>query len=289
MKFIKILRCNAPLITLFFGLFASVGVTSVQAAGELIVAPTRVVFEGNTRSASVNLVNTSGEVATYRIQFQRKRMLARGGMEVVEEPREGEMFSDRLVRFAPRQVTLQPGQAQTIRLMLRRRPNMKEGEYRSHLLFQAIPKQDASGGIEAFDRDRQQDISINLIPVFGVSIPVIVRHGKTDSSVSVNNLKLLQPPEKGKFKGLALRLDRKGNASVYGDLAVYYTNLNGKKFVVGRINGMAVYTPNSFRDVAVELNQAPDVPILSGELHAIFREKEDQGGKILAEAKLPLR
>ena len=279
-----------------FFLFASLCVaglfSTAYAAGELLVAPTRVVFEGNMRSASVNLTNTGGEAATYRIEFQRKRMLEGGGMEAVEKPLAGELFSDRLIRFAPRQVTLQPGQSQTVRLMLRRKPNMQAGEYRSHLRFQAIPKEDASGGIEAFDKKNQQGISINLIPVFGVSIPVIVRHGKVASELKLEELKLLKP-ELSKDKDnrepmqLALRMDRKGNASVYGDMTVYFQS-GGKQFVVGRMNGVAVYSPNTHRRVKIKLNQAPDLDIRGGKLHAVFREKANQGGKLLAETTIDI-
>ena len=265
---------------------------SGQAFAQLLVAPTRVVFEGNERSAAVNLVNTGNEAASYRIRFERKRMLSGGGMEAVEKPVDGELFSDNFVRFAPRQVTLQPGQSQTVRLMLRRRPNMEDGEYRSHLLFQTIPNKDVAGGIEAFKRDSGNELSISLTPVFGVSIPVIVRQGRTSAEVGLTELKVLTPDDKQQPPTLSMRMERKGNASAFGDIAVYYRKPGAKEkdkgIVVGRVNNVAVYTPNAFRSVEFPLNQAPDVKLKKGELHAVFREKEDQGGKVLAEARLGL-
>ena len=84
--------------------------------GGLLVAPTRLVFEGRVRNAELSLVNTGSDITTYRIEFVRLRMREDGSFENVDAAGPGERFSDELVRYSPRQVTLEPGVPQAIRL-----------------------------------------------------------------------------------------------------------------------------------------------------------------------------
>jgi hypothetical protein len=52
-------------------------------AGDLLVAPTRVVLEGRTRTAEITLVNIGREPATYRISLYHLRMLESGEMKEI--------------------------------------------------------------------------------------------------------------------------------------------------------------------------------------------------------------
>ena len=120
-------------------LWGGVAPTHAEGSGDLLVAPTRVVFEARRRSAEVTLVNIGTDTATYRISFVHQRMKPDGSLEAVDTPGPGEAFADDLVRFSPRQVTLEPRVAQTVRMQLRIPAGLTAGEYRSHLLFRAIP------------------------------------------------------------------------------------------------------------------------------------------------------
>ena len=111
---------------------------SLQAAGSLLVTPTRIVFEQRDRSAQVTLVNQSDQTSNFRISFIRQNMTEDGEFLPVPEGQDG-MFSDSMIRYSPRQVSLPPGQSQVIRLALRRPADLADGEYRSHMLFQALP------------------------------------------------------------------------------------------------------------------------------------------------------
>ena len=50
---------------------------------------------------------------------------------------------------------------------------MSPGEYRSHLYFRAIPAEKPLGEKEVL-KDTTS-ISIKLVPVFGITVPVIIR------------------------------------------------------------------------------------------------------------------
>jgi len=252
----------------------------VLAAGQLMVAPTRIIFEARDRTAKVNLVNNGTDTATYRLEFTRKRMTKDGNFVDVDKPLPGELFCDEMIRFSPRQVTLPPGQSQTIRLILRKPANLAPGEYRSHLLFKAIPKTESSS-IEALDKTKANKLTIELIPVVGISIPVIVRHGNTEASVSIDDIVLGKA--KNNQQAIRFTLKREGNQSVYGDLSVTYIKADGNKLTLSKANGISVYSPNVERIVALPLYIPKGTKLQGGQLLVEYKRPVEQGGGLIAE------
>lgn len=248
-------------------------------AGELMVHPTRLVFDGNTRTAQVDVINSGTETMTYRISVIRRRMTETGDFVAVEEPAKDERFSDEMIRFSPRQVVLPPGVAQAVRLQIRKPAALEEGEYRAHLLFQALPPAE-SHAAERPAAD-SKELEINLHAVYSVSIPVIVRHGATSAAVAIRDVAV-------RDRAVTFTLDRTGTRSVYGDLVVSLRNGRGPERVIARANGVAVYTPNASRHVRMPL--APQaLPLPAGELHVSFAERKEQPGRVEAVSRVDVR
>jgi hypothetical protein len=257
--------------------------TAVDAAGELMVHPTRVVLEGTKRTGQIDLINSGTETVTYRISLVRRRMTESGSFAAVDVPAAGEQFADEMIRFSPRQVVLRPGVAQAVRLQVRKPAGLVDGEYRAHLMFQALPSADttsapAAGGTEAID--------IRLTPIYGASIPIIVRHGQTGASVALTDLEVRRSAEGP--AAVAFTINRGGSRSVYGDLTIRHRNPRGAERVVGRTNGMAVYTPNATRKVVIAISDS-DADLSSGELVVSFSERQDQPRRVAVEARVPVR
>lgn len=278
---------NRPYIllaALIFIAFLSAA-SNAHAAAQLMVSPTRIVFEGNERSKQVNLINNGSDTGRFRISFVRRNMTADGRFEEVAEDEPG-LYSDEIVRFSPRQVTLQPGQSQTIRLMLRKKRDMQPGEYRSHMMFQSLPDPSATD-IEQLSNSNSKSLTVQLIPVVGITIPVIVRHGNLGSTVSLSDFELKQDNTVRGQQTLSLKLNREGNSSAYGDFRVYFSPSGGQPTIVGQINGVAVYTPLPSRTVDIRLQTPPGFSLASGELHIIYLEPgKDETTGLLAESRL---
>lgn len=257
-------------------------------AGDLLVAPTRVVFEGRTRAADITLVNIGREPATYRISLYHLRMLENGEMKEIENPEEGAPWSDHLVRYAPRQVTLEPNVSQVVRLQLRLPASLSDGEYRSHLLFRAVPREEAvpERSIERPAGDDATGFSVRLTPIYGVSIPLIVRHGQTAATAALRNLSF--QPARGEEPATATcELARTGNQSLYGNVTVTFFLSSGAPRVVGMMYGVAVYTPLAQRALRIPLQPPPGLALAGGRLEVSFARSE-QNGERLASATLPL-
>lgn len=267
-----------------FSLLTSLEATAL---GQLMVSPIRIVFEGNERSKQINLINNGSETGRFRISFVRKNMTASGKFETVEENEPG-MYSDEMIRFSPRQVTLEPGQSQTVRLMLRKKKGTEDGEYRSHMLFQSLPDA-AATDVSELAADKSDKLSIKLVPVVGITIPVIVRQGNLSSTVSLSDFEIKQANTVKAQSVLSLKVNRDGNKSAYGDFRVYFTPKGGTPVIVGQINGIAVYTSTSSRTLDIKLQVPGGVNLSNGELHVTYlKPGEDKKTGLIAESQLAI-
>lgn len=141
--------------------------------GGLLVAPTKLEFEGKTRSAELVLRNRGLDDATYRISVvNREKNEETGRMEDVELSGYENGYADQMIRFSPRQVTLKAGEVQTVRVALRKPEDLPAGEYKTRLAFQAIPP--------AVDIEEQEEetneVKLELKAIYGISIPISVIH-----------------------------------------------------------------------------------------------------------------
>lgn len=139
-----------PLLTPAFG--------DTKAIGKgLLVAPVKLEFEGRIRSGTFKILNRDAGMVDYRISFT-----------TLLEKDKGPDAKD-WVRFSPRKIRLRPGEHQTVRVVARKPAELAPGEYTARILIQAIPP--ARKAEEPTDK-----IQVNLDIVYGISIPIIIRH-----------------------------------------------------------------------------------------------------------------
>ena len=257
------------LLSVFLLLFTA----PARAQGDLMVMPKRIVFDGSQRSQEINLANTGSDTATYAISFIQYKMTEDGNFEEVTEPEEGQRFATDFLRYYPRRVSLAPNEAQTVRVQLTRTGNLESGEYRSHVYFRAVEEQTALG-LE--DQEETDGISIQIKTVFGISIPVIIRHGESTTTLQIENLTLDLEKE---IPQLSLTLKRQGNMSVYGDMEVVHIPKKGESTLVGLVKGISVYTPNDKRYFTLPLSNASEVDLSKGILKITYTS---ESGEVLA-------
>lgn len=254
------------------------------AQGDLLITPRRVVFEGNKQSQELTLANTGSDTARYNVSFLQYRMTEEGAFEEINQPDSGQYFADSYLRFFPRSVTLAPNEAQVVRMQFRRKPDMKDAEYRSHVYFRAVPDEKPLGDLPSQD---SAAIGIRLIPIFGISIPVIVRVGDLKLNVDITNLDLIAKSDS--VTELALTFSRQGEKSVYGDLAVTWQPESGDAVEVGLVRGIAVYTPNTLRNFTMQLQNLPGVDYSRGKLIITYKASSDLAPELFAKKEFLLR
>lgn len=256
----------------------------IFAQGDLMVYPTRLIFEGKQdRIQIINLNNTGKDSTTYNLSYIENRMLEDGHLEIVEEPKADQKIASPYLRFYPRTITLAPGETQVVKIQLVRTNELEKGEYRSHLYFRPIVKPE-----ELKKRNQEtrssEGISISLQPVYGVTIANIVR---IDNPKSVSTISDLVLEETGDNIFLALQLNREGDASSYGDISVEHISPEGERIKVAEKKGIAVYTPGTLRKDRVRLKTIEGVDYTTGKLTVRFTA-QGADKTVLAEKTLEL-
>lgn len=281
---------HPPLMVLVGLLLSGLGPLGAQAPASppevrgsgaaILVAPTRLIFDDRKRSDAVSLTNTGTGPGKYRISLVRMEMAEDGGTR--EQPLEaspGQPSVPDMVHFSPREVTLKPQEGQVVRIQIRKPADLPAGEYRVHMVFREEPPE-APEPPPGKEDEQPQGITIRLTSLFGVAIPVIIRHGETSAKVAITGLALDPANHRLNF-----RVERTGNQSVYGDFKATFQPRGGKASrVVAQVNGVAVYTPNAFRSMFLPLDAGANLG--PGQLKVTYTNTAEQGGSLLAEGVL---
>jgi hypothetical protein len=279
---LRMLRSMLFLLSGFLLLHSPLAETVAQ--GDLVITPRRIVFEGSKRSQEINLANSGKDTARYIVSIVQIRMKEDGAFEWITKPDPGQYFSDKNLRFYPRTVVLAPNESQTIKIETVNTGRLTPGEYRSHIYFRAEPR-DKPLGEDGTGKDTSS-FSIQLVPVFGITIPVIIRVGKPTASVAISDFSV-EPITDSTYRA-KFTLTRTGNMSVYGDIKLFHVTPDGQSSQVGFIGGLAVYTPGEVRRCNFELRSASRVNFHTGKLRMEYLPQSDIKTGIMAQAEIPL-
>jgi hypothetical protein len=250
---------------------------SAQAGvGDLLVAPTRIVLDGR-RGTEVILKNIGDDVATYRISVEFRRMSEDGKLIDVEAPNDKEKAAEEMILFAPRKVVLPPDQPQAIRLSARAPQGLPDGEYRIHMLFRAIPAP------QPVTQPRKVDgVAFQLRPIYGVTIPVIVRLGNLEATAALSNVRKVTD---GGKPAVALDISRSGSRSTFGEIRILKAGVTKP---IAMAAGIAVYTEIGQRSVTIPIDPA-QASNATGQVTVQYVEPTDTGPVTIAETSAVLR
>ena len=259
-------------------LAASAWPAAAQVGADLNISPKRVVFAPGERSATVYVFNQGDLPATYTVELVDRVMLPDGQIAPAADHADVTLASAAdLVAHTPRRVTLQPRESQAIRL--RARPaGDGSPERRSHLTVTALPPETSGFTAEQAASASDGDVTLQVVALFSISIPVIVRDAAPDARAAIAGLALdrASGPD-----ALTFDLERLGPNSVYGDLEVHRGDAEGE--LITALRGVAVYPEVGRR--AVRLGLPETVP--SGQaLTLVYRDDDARPGAILATASL---
>jgi hypothetical protein len=247
----------------------------LAAQGDLLIAPTRLVLDGQ-RGGEVILSNIGNEEATYRVTLELRRMTPEGELVPVEqaEASPAETAALEMIRYAPRRVTLPPDEPQAIRISARPAPELPDGEYRVHLSFAAIPKVQPMTPADPAEVP-EGAFAINLVPIYGITMPIIVRKGRLEVQTALANPRLEQSADGPAF---SVDIARQGSASVYGDLLVYRQGGGGEPLFMAR--GIGVYPEIRSRHTRFVLSPE-QAAAMRGPVRVELREPQATGAALI--------
>ena len=251
--------------------------TADAGVGDLLVAPTRVVLDGR-KGSEIILNNIGEEPATYRVSVEFRRMTEAGDLVDVTTPSATDKTAEDMIVYSPRKVTLAPHEPQAIRIAARPAGNLPDGEYRVHMLFRAIPPATPVAQTD----EKPKGVQFRLTPVYGVTIPVIVRLGNLQATAGIADVHL---EKKDGAPMVGLDLTRSGSRSTYGEVRVLKA---GVKDPIAVQKGVAVYTEVGKRHVSVPV-QDSFRGLASGPVTVEYLETYDDGTHLIAETQAVLR
>ena len=272
---------------------AATGPADSAPAKNLNITPKRLTFNRGERSHTVYIYNQGTTPAVFDISMVDRVMLPSGEIEALSQAEKHADLAPIISHLAsakdmliatPRRAVLAPGKGQTIRFLVTAPAGASAPEYRSHLTVTTVPPRDVGvTAEEAAAAERSNRLSFNVIPVFGVSIPVIVRSGSADVRGAIANAHLsyanispdgVAPPRRTPV--LSFDLERTGANSLFGNIEVRAKN---SKELVGLARGVGVYTEIGQRIIQLPLRRA----ITPGEqLEITFVDDDTNPGHVIA-------
>lgn len=240
------------LVVLTFAEFSQLCLTlplSAQQGKPLLIAPTRVVFEGRTRAATLKLINQNNTAKAYRLSVVSMRMDEYGRKTYVDDPGQKEKLAQKMIRFAPRRVQIAPGAWQTVRVMVRKPKDLPPGEYRTQ--FRAVPIIKPGDGESPDGRPKTGGININIKYAFAISIPIIVRQGQNEMKMAAHMPRFIKKKDNYFIK---TRVEKTGLISSYFDFMVYFIPMGGtEKIQIGAGKGRSIFAGNTAQIIELPL------------------------------------
>lgn len=265
----------------------------IASGANLNISPKRVTFDRNHRSATVYIFNQGSAAGTFDISLIDRVMTPDGQILPVTEAQtkpETKAVADRVqsaqsvLQVAPRRVTLNPGQGQTVRLRIAAAPaDAGASELRSHLTISTLPPRDAGTTADAAAANAQTgQLRFQINALLGLSIPAIVRLNDLDVRAGLENahvsLERLNGPNGPETPTVSVDLVRLGANSLFGNIEVRVQG-QPKLAALGLSRGVGVYTEIDRRLMRIPLSRAP----APGEhLEVTFTDDDTSPGKLLA-------
>jgi hypothetical protein len=149
-----------------------------------------------------------------------------------------------------------------------------------HMLFRAIPP--ATPVAEAAASEPVKGLHFQLTPVYGVTIPVIVRLGALQATAGIANVHL---ERNSANSTVSLDLTRSGSRSTFGEVRVLKA---GVKDPIALQKAVAVYTELDMRHVSIPVS-ADFKGEIAGPVMIQYVESDDAGSHVIAETQAVLR
>jgi hypothetical protein len=147
------------------------------------------------------------------------------------------------------------------------------------MLFRAIPP--ATPVVQA-EGEKPKGVQFKLTPVYGVTVPVIVRLGNLQAAAGISNVHL---EKRDGTQSIDLDLTRTGSRSTFGEVRVVKA---GVKDPIAVQKGVAVYTEIGQRHVSLVIPEA-SAAAASGKVTVEYLETFDDGTHLLAQTDAVLR
>lgn len=231
--------------------FDALPADAVSPFGGMALSPTRVIIQPGEGGGQVTLYNSGIEPVSYRIEAVDLALDETGGYRELGQGEAAPWSALPLVRYAPRQVTLKPGERQAVKIVSIAARDLPPNEYRSHLRFSSIPTiapVDPVGQADEGERSSEnRTVTVSVGLDYRITIPLLLRTAGGQAGAAITSASEVR--DDNGARNLVLTLARTGAFSDYGTLRVF--DPVGQE--IGVLRGVAVLAPLDRREITVQL------------------------------------
>ncbi len=254
----KLIRVQPALIFFLVGLGLSLNSFAVS------ISAYRIYMDEDNRETSFVIFNREVESQECNLRLRHNNFDQEGKMTTLPDDVIPANSAVDWIRFSPKKFTLTPSNSQTLRFAMRRRANAEDGEYRSYLTIDC--------GVEPTPEELAK-ARVNVRPRLLHNVPIIVRVGKLDAKVSVEDIQV-------RGDSVQFTIVRVGQRSIYGDVALV-NKRTGEK--IDFQTGFSIYPEvNHYKLALGRAGVAPEDIVIH------FVENENYGGSIVFDKDLSL-
>jgi hypothetical protein len=267
-------------------LFLIVSPAAMASNAGLLLAPTRVVMENGARYATVDVRNTGDATGRYTVELIDAVMSENGAVKAREDGSKDEFSAIPMVSLSPGRMTLKPNESQAVRLLVKNKQDLPDGEYRAHLRVSMTEANLTPDGMPIVP---EKGTGISVLTKTVTIIPIIVRKGQTSFQVTIDDAKLVMGGgDKQQVPMVNVSFNFSGNRSMLGDVKVMHIAPDGKEVQIGFFQGLAIYRNVAKRNQAIVLEIPDGVNLHSGRLRIDLLAKQSDGGQVLSEKEIQL-
>jgi hypothetical protein len=254
------------------------------------ISPPRAVIGPDKKTSYVYIKNNTENPQAYRFRWKNLAMDKDGNLRnldavdasLVPDFKPAESY----IRFSPRRTTLRPGETQRVTFLVRRPPEMADGEYRSHFVVEQIP-QDTEKPEEEVRIAEEQELTttgVGVKIVVSRAFPVYLLNGAVHANLSLDNAQLKINPNTGtkdqSTHTVDLDFSKTGNRSIIATADV----LCGGTSISRAPRLFAVYAEADRRSEVVFVD--PSLAKDCSNMRVVIKAHQDDqlAGQILAES-----
>jgi len=222
---------------------------AVSPFGGLSIKPSRIELQAGSKGENISLYNSGKSPITYRIELKELGLSEAGNFRKLNPGELAPWSAAKYIRYSPRQVTLQPGQRQRVRIIPRAPRDTPTGEYRSHLSFYSIPNADevdTESTIQQSTSNRQASAKVSV--QYRINIPVLLRVGKLTGGTRISRAQITL--EENGQQNVVATIESIGTKSDYVGMNVL--DVQGER--IGFVRGISVYPPSKHRTVKIPIS-----------------------------------
>ena len=251
----------------------------------LLLSPTRIILENGARYITVTVRNTGDATGRYKVELVDAVMNENGGIKILEDGKRDEFSAIDLLSISPSNMTLKPDESQSVRILVKKKEGIADGEYRSHLQVRMT-----ENDLDPVTEKPSEGTGIAIKSKMTTVIPLIVRIGQTSFTLAMNDAQLVSGDDNGGGPAVNLSMGFTGNRSIIGDIKVTHVATDGKETQLALLQGLPIYRNVAKRTQTIALDPAAvhSVNLHSGHLRVEFLSQEKEGSHVLAQKDVSL-